>query len=149
MFLFISSKHILRISQKISPIILRLYFLQKFVFSLCFSAAVLELNYCKYSATNEFYSVVKLMIVVSLTEMKVSETSELQPEDTQHEDNGKFDASDVLNSTEVAGDNQNMFGYIQDNFEFLDQMDCSGMDHMDCSVSYQVCFLWLQIFLST
>lgn len=89
------------------------------------------------------------MIVVSLTEMKVSETSELQPEDTQHEDNGEFNASDVLNSTEVAGDNQNMFGYIQDNFEFLDQMDCSGMDHMDCSVSYQVCFLWLQIFLST
>lgn len=89
------------------------------------------------------------MTVVSLTEMKVSETSELQPEDTQQEDNGEFDASDVLNSTEVTGDNQNMFGYIQDNFEFLDQMDCSGMDHMDCSVSYQVCFLWLQIFLST
>lgn len=42
-----------------------------------------------------------------------------------------FDGPDVHNSTAVDGDNQELFGYVQDNFEFL--------DHMDCSSSYQVC----------
>ncbi|XP_029381592.1 rho GTPase-activating protein 31 [Echeneis naucrates] len=40
------------------------------------------------------------------------------------------DTSDVFNSTEVEGDDQELFGYVQDNFEFL--------DHMDCSISYPV-----------
>ena len=58
-----------------------------------------------------------------------------QPEVTQCDD----DTSDILNSTEVEGDDLGLSGYVQDNFEFLDQMDCSVLDHMDCSVSYQVC----------
>ncbi|KAM4552602.1 uncharacterized protein PAE49_016015 [Odontesthes bonariensis] len=49
---------------------------------------------------------------------------------TQHGEDGVFDASDILNLTEVEGDDQEMFGYVQDNFDFL--------DHMDCSMSYQV-----------
>lgn len=62
----------------------------------------------------------------------------MEPADRQPRDVSVFDGSDVLNSTEVGGDDQELFGYVQDNFEFLDQMDCSVMDHMDCSVSYQV-----------
>lgn len=42
------------------------------------------------------------------------------------------DSEDVLNSTEV--DDLTLSGYVQDNFDFLDQMDCSIMD---CSVSNQ------------
>ncbi|XP_049889702.1 uncharacterized protein si:dkeyp-68b7.12 [Epinephelus moara] len=64
-------------------------------------------------------------------EMKGVESADCQPKETQP-------AHDVLNSTEVEGDNQELSGYVQDNFEFLDQMDCSVLDHMDCSVSYQV-----------
>ncbi|XP_030607963.1 rho GTPase-activating protein 30 [Archocentrus centrarchus] len=71
-------------------------------------------------------------------DMKGGEQDSLQPEGTEHEDNGEVDDSEILTSTEVGGDNQNMSGYIQDNFEFLDQMDCSAPDHIDCSVSYQV-----------
>ncbi|XP_026168959.1 rho GTPase-activating protein 30 isoform X2 [Mastacembelus armatus] len=48
----------------------------------------------------------------------------------------KFEASDILNSTEVEGDDQGLSGYVEDNFDFLDQMDCSVLDHMDCSISY-------------
>ncbi|KAJ0059328.1 hypothetical protein NL108_015505 [Boleophthalmus pectinirostris] len=44
-----------------------------------------------------------------------------------------FDPEEVLNSTEV--DDLTLSGYVQDNFEFLDQMDCSIMD---CSVSNQI-----------
>ncbi|XP_071386166.1 LOW QUALITY PROTEIN: uncharacterized protein [Centroberyx affinis] len=40
------------------------------------------------------------------------------------------DVSDILNSTEVDPDDQEMSGYVQDNFDFL--------DHMDCSVSMQM-----------
>lgn len=46
------------------------------------------------------------------------------------EDNNIFDSSGILNSTEVEQDDQELSGYVQDNFEFL--------DHMDCSVSCQV-----------
>ncbi|XP_032421906.1 rho GTPase-activating protein 30 [Xiphophorus hellerii] len=57
---------------------------------------------------------------------------------SQHEDDSVSDSDDFLNSTEAEEDDRKLSGYIQDNFEFLDQMDCSAMDHMDCSVSYQV-----------
>ncbi|XP_019739240.1 uncharacterized protein LOC109524090 [Hippocampus comes] len=46
------------------------------------------------------------------------------------EDNNIFDSSGVLNSTEVEQDDHELSGYVQDNFEFL--------DHMDCSVSCQI-----------
>lgn len=72
--------------------------------------------------------------------MKGGELDTLQSEETEHEDNGEVVGSEILGSTEAEGDNQNMSGYIQDNFEFLDQMDCSAPDHIDCSVSYQVWF---------
>ncbi|KAM9322614.1 uncharacterized protein KZ484_020765 [Pholidichthys leucotaenia] len=65
-----------------------------------------------------------------------------EPAVSQHGDDGVFDASDFLNSTEVEaaveGDDQELSGYVQDNFEFLDEMDCSVLDGMDCSVPYQV-----------
>lgn len=57
---------------------------------------------------------------------------------SQHEDDSVSDSDDFLNSTEAEEDDRKLSGYIQDNFEFLDQMDCSAMDHMDCNVSYQV-----------
>lgn len=57
----------------------------------------------------------------------------------QQDEDCAFDDPDVLNSSETAGDDHELSGYVQDNFEFLDQMDCSALDHMDCSVSYQVC----------
>ncbi|XP_077414330.1 uncharacterized protein LOC144044029 isoform X2 [Vanacampus margaritifer] len=50
------------------------------------------------------------------------------------EDNNLFDSSGVLNSTE--DDDQELSGYVQDNFEFL--------DHMDCSVSCQIPLHFLQ-----
>ncbi|XP_055359710.1 LOW QUALITY PROTEIN: rho GTPase-activating protein 30-like [Betta splendens] len=52
-------------------------------------------------------------------------------------DDRASDASDALNATEAAGDDHELSGYVQDNFEFLDQMDCSALDHMDSSASYQ------------
>ncbi|KAK5919927.1 hypothetical protein CgunFtcFv8_023784 [Champsocephalus gunnari] len=55
----------------------------------------------------------------------------------QRDDGWVFDDADVLNSTQEDGDHHEMSGYVQDNFEFLDRMDCN-MEHMDCSVSYQV-----------
>ncbi|XP_074543868.1 uncharacterized protein LOC141803766 [Halichoeres trimaculatus] len=61
---------------------------------------------------------------------------DLQSEETQHND--VFDSSEVLNSTEVEGDDLGLSGYVQDNFEFLDQMDFSVLDHMDCGAPYQV-----------
>ncbi|XP_037537835.1 rho GTPase-activating protein 30 [Nematolebias whitei] len=54
-----------------------------------------------------------------------------------HGDDGELDSFHLLNSTEVEDDHK-LSGYIQDNFEFLDQMDCSVMDHMECGLSYQV-----------
>ncbi|XP_034557953.1 uncharacterized protein si:dkeyp-68b7.12 [Notolabrus celidotus] len=60
----------------------------------------------------------------------------IQPEVTQRDE--VFDASDILNSTEVEADDFGLSGYVQDNFEFLDQMDSSFMDHMDCGAPYQV-----------
>ncbi|KAM7379716.1 hypothetical protein PAMP_005247 [Pampus punctatissimus] len=74
-------------------------------------------------------------------EMKTVEEPDLQPEVTHQGDEGNdcvFDAFDVLNSTEVEGDDHELSGYVQDNFDFLDQIDCSAMDHIDCSVSHQV-----------
>lgn len=62
---------------------------------------------------------------------------DLEPAVTQHGEDCVFDASDILNSTEAEGDDHELSGYVQDNFEFLDQMDCSALDHMD-STSYQV-----------
>lgn len=61
---------------------------------------------------------------------------------SQYEDYSVSDSDDFLNSTqaEEEEDDYKLSGYIQDNFEFLDQMDCSAMDHMDCSVSHQVGF---------
>ncbi|XP_039999028.1 rho GTPase-activating protein 30 isoform X2 [Xiphias gladius] len=70
-------------------------------------------------------------------EMKGAEQDGFQPTATQPGDVCASDAPDILNSTEVEGDNQELFGYVQDNFEFLDQMDCSALDHMDCSSFYQ------------
>ncbi|CAN9503030.1 unnamed protein product [Ophioblennius macclurei] len=58
-----------------------------------------------------------------------------------HPDQGGDDlleASDILNSTEMDADDQRLSGYVQDSFEFLDQMDFSAMEHLDCSVSYQI-----------
>lgn len=71
--------------------------------------------------------------------MKGVSPADFQPQVTQRGDDQVFDASDLLNSTEMEGDDLGLSGYIQDNFEFLDQMDCSILDHMDCSVPYQVC----------
>lgn len=71
--------------------------------------------------------------------MKGMAPADSKPEATQPVDDRVFDASDILNSTGVEVDDLGLSGYVQDNFEFLDQMDCSAMDHMDCSVSYQVC----------
>lgn len=42
-----------------------------------------------------------------------------------------FDAPALFNSTTVEGDDHELSGYVQDNFDFL--------DHMDCSMSFQVC----------
>lgn len=77
--------------------------------------------------------------------MKEMKPANLQPKVTQHSDNSVFDASDVLNSTEVEEDDLGLSGYVQDNFDFLDQMDCSVLDHMDCSVPYQVCVVYLTV----
>ncbi|XP_010775933.1 midasin isoform X2 [Notothenia coriiceps] len=68
-------------------------------------------------------------------EMKDVRPADCDSAATQRDDGCVFD--DALNSTLVDGDHHEMSGYVQDNFEFLDQMDCN-MDHMDCSVSYQV-----------
>lgn len=73
-----------------------------------------------------------ILLCALLLVMKGVESADCQLKETQP-------AHDVLNSTEVEGDNQELSGYVQDNFEFLDQMDCSILDHMDCSVSCQVC----------
>ncbi|XP_032387829.1 rho GTPase-activating protein 30 isoform X2 [Etheostoma spectabile] len=71
-------------------------------------------------------------------DMKGGKLADCEPEVTPPAGDCVFDASDVHNSTAVEGEDQELSGYVQDNFEFLDQMDCSVLDHMDCSVSYQV-----------
>ncbi|XP_042283415.1 rho GTPase-activating protein 30 isoform X1 [Thunnus maccoyii] len=58
------------------------------------------------------------------------EMKEFQSEVTHRDNDCALDASDVLNSTEVEEDDHELSGYVQDSFEFL--------DHMDCSVPYQV-----------
>ncbi|KAM6920624.1 uncharacterized protein PEZ65_012543 [Lycodopsis pacificus] len=63
-------------------------------------------------------------------DMKGVKQVDCQPEATQRGDDCVFDASNVLNSTEVEEDDQELSGYVQDNFDFL--------DHMDCSVPQQV-----------
>lgn len=64
------------------------------------------------------------------------------------DNDGVFDASDVLNSTEEEGYDIELSGYVQDNFDFLDHMDCSVLDHMDSSAAYQVGSLLHQMRLS-
>ncbi|RVE61164.1 hypothetical protein OJAV_G00168060 [Oryzias javanicus] len=54
------------------------------------------------------------------------------------DNDGVFNASDVLNSTEEEAYDIELSGYVQDNFDFLDHMDCSVLDHMDSSSAYQV-----------
>ncbi|XP_067385249.1 rho GTPase-activating protein 30 isoform X2 [Channa argus] len=76
------------------------------------------------------------MVHVSYTEMKGVESAGCQP--GEYDAEATFDASGILNSTEAVGEDQELSGYVQDNFEFLDQLDCSAMDHMDCSMSYQM-----------
>ncbi|XP_031153982.2 rho GTPase-activating protein 30 isoform X2 [Sander lucioperca] len=71
-------------------------------------------------------------------DMKAMTPADCEPEVTLSAGDCVFDASDVHNSTTVEGEDQEMSGYVQDNFDFLDQMDSSVLDHMDCSVSYQV-----------
>lgn len=70
--------------------------------------------------------------------MKGTDSDDPQRAETEHIDDDVLETFDILNSTEVE-EEQELSGYVQDNFEFLDQMDCSAMDHMDCSVPYQVC----------
>lgn len=56
-----------------------------------------------------------------------------RPEATQRhdDDDGRvFDAPDILHSTVVEEEDQELSCYVQDNFDFL--------DHMDCSAPYQV-----------
>lgn len=74
-----------------------------------------------------------------LTPASFTDMKGVKPSVTQRVNNSAFNASDVLNSTEVEGDDLGLSGYVQDNFEFLDEMDCSVLDPMDCSVPYQVC----------
>lgn len=87
-------------------------------------------------------SLILISAFVFLSDMRDVMTG-VQSEETEHND--VFDSSDVLNSTEVEveveveGDDLGLSGYVQDNFEFLDQMDFSVMDHMDCGAPYQVC----------
>ncbi|XP_028450223.1 rho GTPase-activating protein 30 isoform X1 [Perca flavescens] len=69
----------------------------------------------------------------SFPDMKGLKPADCEPVVTSPAGDCVFDASDLHNSTAVEGDDQEMSGYVQDNFEFLDQMDC-----MDSSVSYQV-----------
>ncbi|KAM7400158.1 hypothetical protein PAMA_004720 [Pampus argenteus] len=71
-------------------------------------------------------------------EMKTADQPDLQPEVTHQDNDCVFGASDVLNSTEVDEGDHELSGYVQDNFDFLDQIDCSAMDHMDCSAPPQV-----------
>ncbi|KAM9719847.1 uncharacterized protein ACNS7B_020502 [Menidia menidia] len=66
------------------------------------------------------------------------QTDQQSASEPQRGNDGAFDASDILNSTEVGGDDQGLSGYVQDNFDFLDQMDCSVLDHLDSSVPFQV-----------
>nr|XP_057901966.1 rho GTPase-activating protein 30 [Doryrhamphus excisus]XP_057901967.1 rho GTPase-activating protein 30 [Doryrhamphus excisus] len=70
-----------------------------------------------------------------------SNETQVRPSDeaTEHEDNNVPDSSNILDSNEVEqDDDQELSGYVQNNFEFLDQMDCSSLDHMDGSVSCQI-----------
>ncbi|XP_077580604.1 uncharacterized protein arhgap30 [Stigmatopora nigra] len=50
--------------------------------------------------------------------------------DVKSEDNVLDSSDSVLNSSQVPQDDQELSGYVQDSFEFL--------DHMDCSISYQI-----------
>ena len=71
--------------------------------------------------------------------MKGNMPDDRQPAtETQRGNDAVFDATDILNSTEVEGEDPELSGYVQDNFEFLDQMDCSVLDHMENNMSYQV-----------
>lgn len=66
-------------------------------------------------------------------DMREVKGGQYEPQVTQSGEDSVFDADKILNSTEV--DDLELSDYVEDNFEFLDQMDCSVMD---CSVSNQV-----------
>lgn len=71
-----------------------------------------------------------IILVLSLfTVMKSSDCADFAHEEMMS------NVSDNLNSTE---DDLTLSGYVQDNFEFLDHMDCSILEHMECTVPYQV-----------
>lgn len=78
-----------------------------------------------------------MLACASLADMKGPRPADRHAEVNQCRDDLEFDASNIFNSTEV--DDLGLSGYVQDNFEFLDQMDCSTLDHLDYSVPYQVC----------
>lgn len=73
-------------------------------------------------------------------------------EDLDHDDDDDDDTSDYTvmkgdgGSSEVSevkwsrteDEDQELSGYVQDSFDFLDQMDYSVLEHMDCNVPYQV-----------
>lgn len=73
--------------------------------------------------------------------MKSSHCDDFEPVVVQREEMVSNVSDDIV-STEVEEDDLTLLGYVQDNFEFLDHMDCSVLDHMDYSVPYQVCILW-------
>lgn len=62
-----------------------------------------------------------------------------EPEEPTDLQTDVSDASSTINSTAVEGDDLGLSGYVQDSFDFLDQMDCSVLDHMEQYSSYQVC----------
>lgn len=64
--------------------------------------------------------------------MKGVRSSDIQSQETHVEDDNVYEDCDVLNSTEMEGENQELYGYVQDSFEFLDHLDC-------LNVSSQVC----------
>lgn len=64
--------------------------------------------------------------------------ADFQPVLTQHKEMAS-NISDNLNLTEVEEDDLTLSGYVEDSFEFLDHLDSSVLDHMNCSVPYQVC----------
>ncbi|KAE8290583.1 Rho GTPase-activating protein 30 Rho-type GTPase-activating protein 30 [Larimichthys crocea] len=91
-----------------------------------------------FSASNTDEDNEEDAVISDYMDMKGMQPVDFQPEVTDHDDDGVYDSFNVLSSTEVEGDDLGLSGYVQDNFDFLDQMDCSAMDHMDCSVPCQV-----------
>ncbi|XP_034039305.1 rho GTPase-activating protein 30 isoform X2 [Thalassophryne amazonica] len=55
----------------------------------------------------------------------------LRLEETVFGNDGERETSDVYNNAGVEEDDQELCGYVQDNFDFLDHMDCSVSYHMN------------------